>query len=427
MTAVAAPPVPVTEPPVPVAEPPVLVAEPPVLVAEVRPWPRYDEAAVAIAATLIRAGRTFDYHHGPEITEIERLFSDAHDGRYAVAVNSGTSALLCAYRALGLGPGDEVLVPTLTFLATASPLLLLGAEPVLCDAGTPQGNVSAATLRARITERTRAIAVTHLFGHPAPMLEIMALAREFGLPVVEDCSHAHGSTLDGRSVGTFGDLAAYSIGGLKMVSGGMGGMLLAARSRHHDIACLLSAFQQRSEQTVMDPELRRLADFGLGGNLRMTPPAAVLAASHMRRLPETVATKRANAETLLERLCAHPDVTRPPIEPDATMGGWYDVVAAVEPGADRTGLIEALQRHGLPAAVPRTRPLHLTSVFLGQAPSDVLAPRAGYRVGNLSASEALHSRWVSVGGPALNVDDPRLITGHLAAIDAALEEWEPHR
>lgn len=404
---------------------PARTATPPPVAPATVPWPRYDPTALARASALLRAGRSFDYHHGPEIAELERLFSRAHGGRHAVALNSGTSALLAAYHALGLGPGDEVLVPTLTFLATASPLFLLGATPVLCDTGTPQGNVSAATLRARITGRTRAIAVTHLFGHPAPMAEIAALARAHDLPLVEDCSHAHGSTLDGQPVGTFGELAAYSIGGLKLVSGGMGGVLLAARSRHHDLACLLSAFQQRSQESVVDPQLRRLADVGLGGNLRLTPVAAVLATSHLRRLPELVAAKHRNATALLDRLCAQPGLSRLPVAPGATLGGWYDVIVAVDPelaGFDRYQLVAALRRHGLPAALPRTAPLHLTSVFRGEAPPRAVPAGLRYRPGDLPGSEALHARWVSLPGPTLNEPDPPVLPSYLAAIDRALAE-----
>ncbi|GIH25280.1 aminotransferase DegT [Acrocarpospora phusangensis] len=388
-----------------------------------RAWPRYDEESLARVAELARAGRTFDYHHGPELAEIEELFTRAHDGRYAVALNSGTSALLAAYHALGVGPGDEVLVPALTFLATASPLFLLGAVPVLCDAGTPQGNVSADTLRERVTPRTKAIAVTHLFGHPAPMAEIAALAREHGLPLIEDCSHAHGSTLDGRSVGTFGDLAVYSIGGLKLVSGGMGGVLLARDARHHDLACLLSSFQQRSAETVIDPRLRGLADVGLGGNLRITPIAAVLAASHARRLPELVAAKQRNARALLSRLTVHPGVEELPVAAGATTGGWYDVVFAVDEdsaGFTRDDLIAALQAHGLPAGVPRSAPLHLASVFRGEASPDVLRTPLGYRPGDLPVSESLHRQWVSLLGPQLNAPEPLVLDGYLAAADAAL-------
>lgn len=407
-------------------------APPPALLEHPAEWPMYDEDAIRAVTELARAGRTFDYKYGPELAGLEGLFSALHDDRHALAVNSGTSALFAAYHTLGIGPGDEVLVPTLTFLATASPLLPLGAIPVLCDAGGPDGNVTAATLRARITPRTKAIVVTHLFGHPCPMTEIMELAAERGLPVVEDCAHAHGSTYRGRRVGTFGDLAAFSIGGLKLVSGGMGGMLLAKDREHLDRATLLANFQQRSELTVVDPGLRGLADVGLGGNLRISPIAAVLATSHLRRLDELVAAKQRNIGALVERLGAHPGVRGLPITAGRTMGGWYDAVVEVDPpraGFDRDDLIAALRAEGVKARVPRTAPLHLASIFRGEPaaarvlrhPESSQAKHFRYRRDDLPVSAALHDRWLSLPATYFNDSTGVLVGPYLDAFDRALD------
>jgi perosamine synthetase len=387
-------------------------------------WPVYDDAAVERAAALIRRGKSFDYDHGPEIAGLEQSFARRY-GRHALTVNSGTSALLAAYYALGLGPGDEVVVPTHTFLATASPLFLLGAVPVLADSGGPDGNVTAATIERALTPRTRAVAVTHLFGHPAPMTEIVELCRRRGLALVEDCSHAHGSLYRGRPVGTFGDLAVFSIGGIKLVSGGMGGVLLARDSRHYDLACLLSAFKQRSERTVHDPRLRRLADVGLGANLRISPPAAVLAQSHLDRLEDLVAAKKRNVTQLLETLCAAPGVQAPPVEPHLSMGGWYDVVVAVDPaeaGFTRDELVAALTDQGVKAGRPSTGPLHLTSVFTGAGPGHrgPHEPHFHYSPGDLPVAVALHDSWVSLPAPYFNDAAGALVGPYRAAIGRAL-------
>jgi dTDP-4-amino-4,6-dideoxygalactose transaminase len=395
-------------------------------------WPVHSPEAVAHVARLAAAGRTFDYRYGPELSTLEQLFSDLHGGRHALAVNSGTSALLAAYHALGIGPGDEVAVPSLTFLATASPLLLLGAVPVLCDADGPTGNVSAETIRRRLTHRTKAIVVTHLFGHPCPMREIMALARERDLPVVEDCSHAHGSTYHGQRVGTFGDLAAFSIGGLKLISGGMGGVLLTRHRRHHEIASLLTAFQQRSEATVTDPALRRLADVGLGANLRISPLAAVLATGHLRRLDELVEAKSDNITRLLAALTEADGVDGRHIAPHCTMGGWYDAVVSVDPeraGFHRDELVAALQDEGVRARVPRTAPLHRSSVFRGDPaaheilryPPEVRARYFAYPPDALPASAALHDSWVSLPATFFNERAGVLVDPYRRAIRRALD------
>lgn len=397
-------------------------------------WPEYDEAAIARVAGLLRAGRSFDYRHGQELSELEDWFSARHCGRYAVALNSGTSALLAAYYVLGLGQGDEVLVPALGFLATASPLLLLGATPVLCDADGETGTVTSRTLAEQLTPRTRAVAVTHLFGHPCPMDEITALCARHNLALIEDCSHAHGSTYRGQPVGTFGDLAVFSIGGLKLISGGMGGVLLAREERHHDLACLLSASQQRSRLTVRDERLRRMADVGLGGNLRISPVAAVLASSHAARLDELVAAKHRNITRLRAALCAWRGITAPPILPGCTMGGWYDAVVAVDPqeaGFTRDELIEALVAEGIKARIPTTGPLQRTSVFSGDSQVPARSGLAGRAVradpALLAVSAALHDRWVSL--PATYFNDPagRLVEPYLAAFDRAMLRLECRR
>ncbi|RUL95060.1 DegT/DnrJ/EryC1/StrS family aminotransferase [Verrucosispora sp. FIM060022] len=395
-------------------------------------WPVYDTQAVARATDLIRAGRTFDYRHGPEIAEIEQLFSEHLDGRHVLAVNSGTSALLAAYYVLGLGPGDEVLVPSLTFLATASPLFVLGATPVLCDSGSANGNVTVASLAERITSRTRAIAVTHLFGHPCPMAEIAQLARERSLALIEDCSHAHGSTIDGVPVGTFGDLAVFSIGGLKLVSGGMGGVLACRDTRHYDLACLLSSFRQRSNLTVRDPALRRLADVGLGGNLRISPVAAVLASSHMRRLDALVRAKHDNATALVAALCTHPGIEGLGVAAGHTMGGWYDIVLRVDPlraGFDRDDLVAALKRHGVRAGVPQTAPLHRTSVFTGARPPTwhayspaTLRRRFTYAPEDLPVSARLHDEWISLPATYFNEPQEDLLGAYRRAAERALSD-----
>ncbi|SMC88906.1 DegT/DnrJ/EryC1/StrS family aminotransferase [Lentzea albidocapillata] len=394
-------------------------------------WPVYDESVTLQVADLVRSGRTFDYRHGQEIRTLEDQFSALHENRHALAVNSGTSALFAAYHSLGIEPGDEVLVPASTFLATASPLFLLGAVPVLCDSGESSGNVTAATLRSRLTPRTKAIVVTHLFGCPCPMDEIMRFAREVSLPVVEDCSHAHGSTYRGRPVGVFGDLAAFSIGGLKLVSGGMGGILLARERRHHEIACLLTSFQQRSQITVTDPGLRGLADVGLGGNLRITPMAAVLATSHLRRLPQLVEAKRRNISRLMEALVAHPGVTTQALTRGRTMGGWYDAVVAVDPdiaGFTRADLVDALCAEGVKARVPRTGPLHVRSVFRGDPvaagllkyPAAVRNAYFSYGEKDFPRSSSLHDSWVSLPATYFNDDEGVLVQPYVHAIERAL-------
>jgi len=397
-------------------------------------WPVYSAEAIEQVAELLRAGRSFDYGYGPELQELERLFSESHEGRHSLSFNSATSALLAAYAALGIGSGDEVVVPSYSFLATASPLLLLEAIPVLADAGGDDGNVSVSSIQARTTARTRAVAVTHLFGHPCDLPSIAEFCDSSGVALIEDCSHAHGSTLGGRSVGTFGDASVYSLGSHKLVSGGMGGMLLTPHDELHDRACLIGHFKHRSALTVIDPALRELADFGLGANLRMAPTAAVLASSHMRMLDRLVMWKRRNAEALLAAFENLPGVRGTPRAPDASMGAWHDIVLAVDASEcpiGRDALIDALRERGVKARVPSTRPLHRSSIFKGKLPSGWLRYDSEVRHTAFSLDpacfpvcERLDASWLSLPGMYFNDEAGAHVGPYVEAIRDALEELQ---
>jgi len=334
-------------------------------------WPVYEDTALAEAVELLARGRSFDYDHGDELAGLETAFAGHHGRRYALALASGTAALLAAYFALGIEPGDEVIVSDYTFFSTATPLFLLGGVPVLCDAGGENGNVTAAGIAELITPRTVAIAVTHLWGHPCELDAIAALARSRGLALLEDCSHAHGSTYRSRPVGSAGDVAVFSAGARKLVSGGLGGMLLTDDGDLYARACLLSSFRHRTDLTIDVPGYEPFLTTGLGGNFRMSPVAAVLAKSHFDALRLLVERRLANVSALVERLAALPGLEAVPVAPECTMGAWYDGVVAVDETCpySRDELVRLLQAEGLKVREPSTRPLHQYPLFRGAAPA----------------------------------------------------------
>lgn len=394
-----------------------------------RQWPWYSPDALARCAELLLQGRSFDYSCGPEIEALESAFARRAGRKHALSFNSGTSALLAAYVALGIGAGDEVLVPTFTFLSTASPLFLLDAVPILCDSGDEFGNVTAATLEPRLSARTRAIAVTHLWGQPCEMEEILSFAADHGLPVVADCSHAHGSTYRGRDIGQFGELAVFSIGSHKIVSGGLGGILLCDDDLHFDTACLLGHFKQR-RRSVTRPGRAALADVGLGGNLRISPLAAVLAHSHLAELEEIVATKARNVNAMMELVDALPGIERLPRVAGTSRDGWYECVLRVnrEGGRARDSLLETLSRAGVPIDKPRTAPLHRASVFTGARIAEsriaqrvALPPEHAFRSGDLPKSERLYASWLALPTTYMHGDIEPL----LATTRRAIERLDP--
>lgn len=190
---------------------------------------QYEAIGPQLEEAVVRALRGTHYILGPEVGAFEKEFAQWHGVSGAVGVANGTDALHLAVRALGLGPDDEVICPAFTFIATAGAIALAGAKPVFCDIDPIFYAMDPEDVRRRITPRTKALIVVHLFGHPAPMDEILAVAREHNLAVIEDCAQATGAEYKGKKVGTIGDFGCFSFFPSKNLGGiGDGGMVLAS-------------------------------------------------------------------------------------------------------------------------------------------------------------------------------------------------------
>lgn len=183
---------------------------------------------------LIEDGCYSDYYGGKIAREFEAEFARYHGGGYAVAVNSGTSALHAAYAALNLAPGDEVIVPAAAYMSVASAVIQEGAVPVVCDIDPVTWTMCPDDFERHITPRTRAVAPVHFWGVPADMERICEIARRHNLHIVEDCAQSHGTTIGDRIVGTFGDLACYSFAPRKHMSTGQGGMVFTRSEKLAD-------------------------------------------------------------------------------------------------------------------------------------------------------------------------------------------------
>jgi dTDP-4-amino-4,6-dideoxygalactose transaminase len=189
---------------------------------------QYETIGAELEAAVLKALRGTHYIMGPEVEAFEKEFAQWHGLAHSAGVANGTDALHLAVRALGLGPEDEVICPAFTFIATAGAIALAGAKPVFCDIEPTHFAMDPEDVKSRITPRTRALVVVHLFGHPAPMDELMAIAKEHNLAVIEDCAQATGSEYQGKKVGTIGDYGCFSFFPSKNLGGiGDGGMVLA--------------------------------------------------------------------------------------------------------------------------------------------------------------------------------------------------------
>ena len=317
-------------------------------------WPRYEADELAAVERVLRSGRV-NYWNGDEGRAFEGEFAAFHGASYGVAVANGTLALELALYALGVGPGDEVVVTPRTFLASASSIVMRGATPVFADVDRASGNITPETVRAVLTPRTRAVMAVHLAGWPCDMPGLRALADEHGLFVIEDCAQAHGATLDGRPVGSFGDAAAFSFCTDKVMStAGEGGMLLL-----RDEAVWRRAWSFKDHGKEWDavyerehpPGFRWLHE-SFGTNWRLPEVQSALGRVQLGKLPDWLARRRENAGVLLERLGALPGL-RVPRPPEGVGHAWYKFYAFVRPealrdGWDRDRIVAAVQAEGVP-------------------------------------------------------------------------------
>lgn len=266
---------------------------------------------------------------GPQVAAFEEEFASALvPGTRAVAVNSGTSALHLGLLAAGIGPGDEVIVPSFTFAATANSVALTGAAPVFADIEEGSFCLDPAAVDAAVTARTKAIMPVHLYGHPAPMEEIGRIARTRGLMVVEDAAQAHGASLNGRPVGSFGAFGAFSLYPTKNMTSGEGGMVTTSDPELERRVRLL---RNQGMETRYANEL-------IGLNNRMTDIHAAIGRVQLTKLAAWTNARRSNAAFLDAHLRG---VVVPPVAEGAVH--VYHQYTIRIPGLDRERFMEALR------------------------------------------------------------------------------------
>lgn len=369
-------------------------------------WPPVGDEELAAIQALLSTGELSYYGREGEVERLEDSFRRYLAVEHALAVSSGTAALHSAYFGIGLEPGDEVIAPTYTFLATVMPIFVTNGVPLLADAESDTGNISVEDIAARITPRTRAIVVTHLWGHPCDMRGIMDLARRNRLKVIEDCSHAHGASCHGRKVGTFGDVAIFSLQAKKLVSAGQGGILVTSDREIYERANLLGHFKVRCQQEVKTEKYRPFAGTGFGLNYRMHPFAAAMANIQLGNLDHYIEARHANLDRLSERLEGLPGIMPPITRNYVGCHALYSYKPLYDP-AQMEDLpadvyVEALRAEGVDVERSETRPLHMEPIFQAETvpmrthgdPSFLAnaGERRRYRVGDFPGSERYASQ-----------------------------------
>ena len=308
-------------------------------------WPVFDDAERDALIRVLESGVWGGY--SPAVAEFEQAFAAHHDCRFGISTCNGTVSLEAALEALAIGSGDEVIVPPITFVATAAAVLRVGAVPIFADIDPRTYNIDPKRVEECITKRTRAIIPVHFAGQPADLDALLAIANHHGLAVLEDCAHAHGATWKKRKVSSFGDIGSFSFQQSKNLTAGEGGILVTNN------ASLAAKTRSFCNQGRVEGGAWYRHDY-LGTNFRLTGFQAAVLLAQFARLPEHLDRRNRNAELLIRTLRESGYVTVPYIDPRVTAHGFHLFVVRLKPaetgGIGRDRFVEALKAEGIPGA-----------------------------------------------------------------------------
>ncbi|MBL4832204.1 MAG: DegT/DnrJ/EryC1/StrS aminotransferase family protein [Aliivibrio sp.] len=335
------------------------------------PWPVYENDEIAAVTQVLQSGKV-NYWGGSKCNEFEKAFASLCDCEYAVAVANGTLALELALKAIFIEPGDEVIVTSRTFFASASAIVAAGGKPIFCDVDGDSGNLTAETIETKITDKTIAVIAVHLAGWPCDMDPIMALAEKSKIVVIEDCAQAHGAEYKGRPVGGIGHMGCFSFCQDKIMStGGEGGMLVTNDNKIWNKAWSYKDHGRGYDKVFNynhPPGFRWLCE-GYGTNWRLTEMQAAIGLVQLKKLAGWVELRRRNAAVLKSCLDEFQSL-RTPVAPSDYYDASYKLYTFVEPknlteGWDRSAIREALRAEGLGITDGACSEIYLEKAFGG--------------------------------------------------------------
>lgn len=264
-------------------------------------WPRITEKTKEAVLKQLSENISL-YDRSGIFEEFENNFLKYHKMKFSLLSNSGTNAIFSMFEGLSLKKGDEIICPTYTFFATISSIVYTGAIPVFCDSDK-DGNIDPFQIKKKISNRTKAVIITHMWGMPCNMDEIVNICKDNKIYLLEDCSHAHGASYKNQKVGTFGDAAAWSLQGQKIVTGGEGGIMLTNNEEIYYRATLQGHYNKRCKQVI--PKEHYLSKFsltGLGLKFRAHPLAIAIANEQFSHLDEWIEQKQEFADLIISSL-----------------------------------------------------------------------------------------------------------------------------
>lgn len=300
--------------------------------------------------------------------DLETLFAKLHGRKYGLLVSSGTMALYSAFFGINLVPGDEVICTSYSYHATATPLLHFGVKIVFCDVEEDTGNIDVFKIEELITSKTKVIVTNDQWGHPCDKEGVLEICKKYDLKYVEDCSHAHFAEYNGKFVGTFGDVACWSLQGNKLLSGGEGGILLTDSQEIFERAVLLGHNLKRPSNSVKTPEYKPLERTGYGLKLRIHPLAAVMVLHQLerycfnwinsRKITLEYFERRLEEETFFKSMTKRTYVT--------SMGAWYGFKPRADfekLNIDKKHFVEWMNSKSYDVSLPKTGVLGDYQIF----------------------------------------------------------------
>lgn len=377
-------------------------------------WPVYDAREERAVLEVLRSG-DWGPLTGERVHTFEQRFAEFQGARFGVCVPNGTLALELAFRALGIGHGDEVITSPYTFIATASAALYVGARPVFVDIDPDSYNIDPTKIEAAITGRTRALAPVHIGGRPADMDAVLDIARRHHLRVVEDACQAWGAAWRGRRVGALGDLGAFSFQSSKHVTAGEGGIVLTNDPELYELCWSLHNVGRTRTGVWYYHEV-------LGGNYRMTEWQGAILLAQLERLPEHMAIREANARYLSEALSEVAGLSPLPADPRVTSQSHHMFIIRYDPnafgGRSRDDFIAAWQAEGI-------APCGAGYVPLNHSPAILRAMKERFGIDELPpcpVAERLAETTIWLGQVAL-LDDRSDIDSIVAAARKIQRAW----
>ncbi|MBA3633186.1 MAG: DegT/DnrJ/EryC1/StrS family aminotransferase [Acidobacteria bacterium] len=321
-------------------------------------FPVFDERELSALKEVLESGVWGGYN--PKVAEFEQAFAEFHQARFGITAANGTVTLETALAAAGIGAGCEVIVPPISFIATATAVLRIGATPVFADIDEATYNLNPSRVEEVITKRTRAIIPVHFAGQPADMDALMSIAERHQLIVIEDCAHAHGASWKGKSIGSFGHFGSFSFQASKNLTAGEGGLLTSNDEELAEIARSICNQGRRTGGGWYE-------HVRLGTNYRLTGWQAAILLSQFSRLPEQIERRNENARFLNEQLSGMDLISTPYVDERVTSHSYYLYMIRLNPeqfpGTTKDNFVKALAAEGIPCSAGYPHPLYKNQVF----------------------------------------------------------------